>query len=72
MAVVVASSGGGGGSKSSSVSSSTTKGSAPAPAGVPFKTGLKPVPTNHVTGSGNTAISLNGDVATVTSTPTGC
>ena len=66
VAVVVASSGGGGGSKSSSVGSSTTKGSAPAPAGVPFKTGLKAVPTNHVTGSGNTALSLNGDVATVT------
>ncbi len=38
----------------------------PRSAGVPFKTGLKPVPTNHVTGSGNTAISLSGDVATVT------
>ncbi|MGZ4324483.1 MAG: protein kinase domain-containing protein [Solirubrobacteraceae bacterium] len=36
------------------------------PQGQPFGAAAQPVPTNHVTGSGNATVHLNGDVATVT------
>jgi hypothetical protein len=42
-----------------------------APGGQPFKTAVKPVPTNHVTGSGNAEIVLTGDTAAVTVTTNG-
>jgi hypothetical protein len=54
---------GGSSSKKSSGSNATT---APAlPAGESFKTAAQPVPTNHVTGSGNATVVLRGDTATV-------
>jgi hypothetical protein len=36
------------------------------PQGQPFGAAAQPVPTNHVTGSGNATVRLNGDVASVT------
>ena len=41
------------------------------PSGVPFSSALADVPTNHVTGSGQAAIRLNGEQATVTVTTEG-
>ncbi|HXD58913.1 MAG TPA: serine/threonine-protein kinase [Thermoleophilaceae bacterium] len=62
IAAVVALSGGG--SKKSSASNSTT--TQALPAGQSFKTAAEPVPTNHVTGSGDASVVLRGDTATVT------
>ena len=41
------------------------------PAGTPLASPLSEVPTNHVTGSGNVTVRLNGDTAAVTVTTTG-
>jgi serine/threonine protein kinase len=60
--LVIALTSGGGSSKSNASKSTST----PAlPPGQSFKTAAQPVPTNHVTGSGNSTIVLRGDTATV-------
>jgi len=53
----------------SSSSDNTSAGSTtPAPAGLPLKGDLGPVPTNHVEGIGNVAVRLNGNVAAISLT----
>jgi predicted Ser/Thr protein kinase len=49
----------------------TNSGSSTSGAGQLFQAVLRPVPDNHVTGSGTAAITLHGDVATVTVDTTG-
>jgi Protein kinase domain len=64
VAVIVASSGG---SKNKAAQSTHSTASTPAkPAGQPFASAEKPVPTNHVTGNGAATVRLKGDVAFVT------
>jgi Protein kinase domain len=48
-----------------------TRSGSSTPAGTPLSSPLAEVPTNHVTGSGNVTVRLNGDTAAVTVTTTG-
>jgi Protein kinase domain len=58
-AVIAATSGSGGGTRTPGANGAAAK-------GTPYGTGLTPVPTNHVTGSGMASVRLDGDVVTVT------